>query len=156
MFHRDAVLEAGGYRKEDYPAEDLGLWTRLAHVGDFVGVPEVVVDWRMNPTSITHSNQVAQRAKTAELLADFRLPQASKVTADDVEVELQRYVGTDHAQERSVLLARDLWTARRLGVPASAIRPVLAHLGLRPGSSIRALRGLAQDARSRQQYRESM
>jgi glycosyltransferase involved in cell wall biosynthesis len=156
MFHRNAVLEAGGYRADEYPAEDLGLWMRLAQVGDLVGVPNVVVDWRMNPTSVSHSSQTAQRAMTAKLLSSFALPQAREITADDVVEELEKYKGTEHSFERAVLLARDLWAGRRLGVRSSALRPVFAHLGLRPGSSLRALNRLAKDARIRQQYRESM
>jgi hypothetical protein len=156
MFHRDAVLEAGGYRADEYPAEDLGLWMRLAQVGDLVGVPNVVVDWRMNPTSVSHTSQTAQRAMTQKLLSSFALPQAGDITADDVAEELERYKGTEHSLERAVLLARDLWAGRRLGVRSSGLRPVLTYLGLRPGSSVRALNRLAKDARSRQQYRDSM
>jgi Glycosyl transferase family 2 len=61
MIRRDALLEVGGYRQETYPAEDLDLWLRLAEIGQLANLPEVLLQYRMLPQSI--SGQAAREGK---------------------------------------------------------------------------------------------
>ena len=156
LFHRDAVVEAGGYRAEDFPAEDFGLWMRMTQVGDLVGVPQIVVDWTMSALSITHSKQAVQRAKTGRMVSDFVYPQARSITAEAVAAEVERYRDVPCGEQRLVLLARDLWAGRRLGVQMSAVAEAVKALaggGLR---SLRAARGLRADAVVRAAFRGEM
>ncbi len=149
-------MEAGGYRPEDFPAEDLGLWMRMTKVGDLVGVPQIVVEWTMSASSITHSKQAVQRAKTGRMVSDFVYPQARSITAGAVAAEVERYRDVPCGEQRLVLLARDLWAGRRLGVPLNAVLEavkVLAGGGL---GSIRAARGLRADAGVRAAFRAAM
>lgn len=154
MFDREAVLAAGGYRKEDFPAEDLGLWLRLAHDGQLVGVPHVVVNWSMSPKSISQSHQGAQRAKTAELL-ERMLPALglSQMTRLDVATELARYASASRPGERRVLLARDVRSARGLGVDQSVYRAVVRAVQSHPASSTLALGRLAAEQARRRRLR---
>ena len=156
LFHRDAVVEAGGYRAEDFPAEDLGLWMRMTQVGDLVGVPQILVDWTMSASSITHSKQAVQRARTARMVSDFVYPQARSITAGAVAAEAERYRDVPWAEQRLVLLARDLWAGRRLGVPMSAVGEAVKALVGRGAGSIRAARGLRADAGVRAEFRGGM
>ena len=156
LFHRDAVVEAGSYRAEDFPAEDLGLWMRMTQVGDLVGVPQIVVDWTMSASSITHSKQAAQRAMTARMVSEFVFPQARSITVGVVAAEVDRYRDLPWGEQRLVLLARDLWAGRRLGVTMSAVGDAVKALAGGGLGSLRAARGLRADAGVRAAFRAAM
>ena len=61
LFSREAWKEAGSYRNCDLPAEDVGLWVRLAATGALTSVPI---------TLVTHVHP--RRSKSNELLAARR------------------------------------------------------------------------------------
>ena len=156
VFSRDAVIAAGGYRKEDFPAEDLGLWLRLAAEGDFVGVPGVVVDWTMAPGSVSHSRQAEQRSATQRLLAAWRPALLDQVDDAAVSRELARYESSSHAQERTLLLIRDLraWHQRGERLPGEA--QILRSSARHPVSTLKAGWRLALEARQRRQARSEI
>lgn len=156
VFNRDAVIAAGGYRNEDFPAEDLGLWLRLAAEGDFVGVPGVVVDWTMAPGSVSHSRQAEQRSATQRLLAAWRPALLDQVDDAAVSRELARYESSSHAQERTLLLIRDLraWHQRGERLPGEA--QILRSSARHPVSTLKAGWRLALEARQRRQARSEI
>lgn len=153
VFRRDAVQFAGGYRLEDFPAEDLGLWLRLSQTGKFVGVATCIVDWTMAPGSVTHTRQAEQRARTSELLAGYQPGFLREITDAAVREELARYEISSRSRERAVLLARDYQGWRQRGVPLGGMSEVLKWLGRHPVASASAAWGLRQDARSRRRGR---
>jgi glycosyltransferase involved in cell wall biosynthesis len=52
MFRKSAVLAAGGYRQDFWPAEDTELWNRVADRGPVVRVqPEVLLKYRLHGNS---------------------------------------------------------------------------------------------------------
>lgn len=54
LFRRRAVLDAGGYRPEFWPADDLDLWTRMVERGYGVAVmPEFLLRYRIHAGSIS-------------------------------------------------------------------------------------------------------
>ena len=77
MFNRDSVLEAGGYISDDYPAEDLALWIRLARFSQLRSLPEVLLNYRINPRGITETSRDLMKMKTTtlrrSLLQDLKL-----------------------------------------------------------------------------------
>lgn len=155
LFRREAVLEAGGYQAEDFPAEDLGLWMRLSEVGRFVGVPRVAVDWSLNPGSVSHIRQAEQRRRTAEMLAPFRPSWLNLVDEAAIDGELTRYAAASHGSERALLLLRDLraWQAKAVKIPghAAVLRNLMGH----PLSSLTSGLRLRRDSRSRDRWRRS-
>ena len=156
MYDKQAVVDAGWYRTEDYPAEDVSLWLRLAHHGSFVGVPAVSVDWTMALGSITHSNQGSQRTKTEAMLhSNLPLDLLKGVTPADVARELSAYEGTHLEQERHVLLARDLHSLARLGTGNSAFRESLRALARHPIGTVSATIEIARGKRRRDRARAS-
>jgi hypothetical protein len=64
LFNKDLVIEAGGYLPNDFPAEDLALWIRLSKFSKLGSVPEVLLDYRINPSGITESSKTIMRMKT--------------------------------------------------------------------------------------------
>jgi hypothetical protein len=156
VFSRDAVIAAGGYRKEDFPAEDLGLWLRLSAEGDFVGVPGVVVDWTMAPGSVSHSRQTEQRSATQRLLAAWRPALLGQVDDVAVSQELAMYESSSYARERALLLLRDLraWHQRGERLPGEA--EILKASARHPVSTLRAGWRLAREARQRRHARSEI
>jgi glycosyltransferase involved in cell wall biosynthesis len=156
MLNRDAVIAAGGYRKEEFPAEDLGLWLRLAAEGDFVGVPGVVVDWTMAPGSVSHSRQAEQRSATQRLLAAWRPAVLEQVNDTAVSRELASYESSSHAQERALLLIRDLRAWHQRGERLQGETQILSWSARHPLSTLRAGWRLAREARQRRHTRSGI
>jgi glycosyltransferase involved in cell wall biosynthesis len=60
MFRRDAYERAGGYRAAFYYGQDFDLWLRLAEIGKFQGIDEVLYTARITPDSISGSARLRQ------------------------------------------------------------------------------------------------
>lgn len=67
MFRKQAVAAAGGYRQTDWPAEDYGLWLRLAAQGAFMNLDAPLYVYRENRAGISLQNQTAQAAAVDRL-----------------------------------------------------------------------------------------
>ena len=109
MFSKEAVLEVGGYRVEDFPAEDLSLWLRLSRVGDLRSIPENLLSYRVNPNGVSNTRRTEMLWKKQNLLKDIG------VNPKDIErllLEAQKHAVTyeeySFSTERRLLLARDL------------------------------------------------
>jgi len=153
LLRREAVLTAGGYRVEEFPTEDVGLWIRLAAVGDFVGVPACVLNWTMSPGSVSHSHQEVQRMSTRRLLGSWRPNLLDQVDGDAIRIELARYNMSTFSRRRSLLLLRDLHSWRRKGVRIAGYRELVNDTLRHFGPSLSAGWGLRRDARARSRGR---
>lgn len=60
MFRRDAYERAGGYRAAFYYGQDFDLWLRLAELGKFQGIDDVLYTARITPDSISGSARSRQ------------------------------------------------------------------------------------------------
>lgn len=60
MFRRDAYEHAGGYRAAFYYGQDFDLWLRLAEIGKFQGIDDVLYTARITPDSISGSARARQ------------------------------------------------------------------------------------------------
>jgi glycosyltransferase involved in cell wall biosynthesis len=54
---RSALIDYGGYSWDDYPADDVGLYTRIAQDHPVLTMPDYLVDYRLTPGGITSTNQ---------------------------------------------------------------------------------------------------
>jgi glycosyltransferase involved in cell wall biosynthesis len=70
VLHREKVLAIGGYNV-DVRAEDVDLWWRMALHYDIQFVPEVLIGYRQNASSIT--SQDLMRTHIENLYAQYRL-----------------------------------------------------------------------------------
>jgi GT2 family glycosyltransferase len=61
MFRRDAYERAGGYRAAFYYGQDFDLWFRLAEMGKFQAMDEVLYTARITPESITGAARPRQQ-----------------------------------------------------------------------------------------------
>lgn len=53
MYKRDVICSLGGYPEYAHNFEDYLLWTKLAKAGKLHNIPEPLVKYRLNPTSVT-------------------------------------------------------------------------------------------------------
>ena len=154
VFHRAAVLASGGYRAQDFPAEDFALWLRMLTVGKFVGVPHAVVTWSMSAGSVSHRNQKIQRQLTRELLRDSRIPSLARaITPEDVLCENLRYASCSFRRERQLLLLNDLWALSRVGTPLISVKAAVTPLVAHPILACTGLLSLNSDRLRRRRHR---
>jgi glycosyltransferase involved in cell wall biosynthesis len=64
---RDALLDYGGYRWDDFPADDVALYTRIAQDHLVLTLPEPLVDYRLTPGGITAQHQFRMLVQFAKM-----------------------------------------------------------------------------------------
>ncbi|HXY94531.1 MAG TPA: glycosyltransferase [Acidimicrobiia bacterium] len=69
MFRRDLFTRAGGYRAEEYPAEDYGLWLRMIDLAQVATIPTPELTMRRHGDSISARMRDEQVQRTLELAA---------------------------------------------------------------------------------------
>lgn len=67
MYRKNAFLEAGGYRQEEYPAEDYGLWVRMKSLGKINTAPRVLTEYRFHSRGVSANNYRLQIVRRDEL-----------------------------------------------------------------------------------------
>ncbi len=62
LFHKPTALAVGGYLPEERHAEDFSLWGRMLERGEFIGLPERLIKFRLHPMSVSQKNLELQKA----------------------------------------------------------------------------------------------
>ncbi len=89
LFKKAAALEAGGYLPEERHAEDFSLWGRMLEQGEFIGLPEKLVRFRLHVQSVSRQNL-------------------------EIQQSLARKIGTQHCQKFMKLNAAEAARANTL------------------------------------------
>lgn len=119
LFNRSAVIDVGGYREQDFPAEDLSLWLRLSRIGNLVSVPKVLLEYRVSRNSISGSRRSSALEKKNQLLEKFSINLSDyEYCRDNWQYLFRSYDNAELSAERKYLLIFDLFKASK-------------HLGLR-------------------------
>lgn len=143
LINRKLFLQVGGYRREAFPAEDLDLWIRISAVGDLVGVPEILFEYRRHGSSVTVGKRRLVKAKHAEIIssAEFRalLGKALGNALTNLESTLHRYKVSPKLNLRIFHLILDMYFSLRLkpGVHFSRIKLMLflcRHISVSTGA----------------------
>jgi glycosyltransferase involved in cell wall biosynthesis len=74
LINKAAVKSVGSYQKNDFPAEDLSLWLKLAKIGDLTGVPRTLLQYNFNPNSTSFLRRKEVIAKKHELILKYGIP----------------------------------------------------------------------------------
>ncbi len=109
IVNRDAILEVGGYREEDFPAEDLSLWLRLSRIGAIRTVPFTLLNYRINPLGISSTKRREMLQKKTSLIMEIGINPSdmNKLNSSFSEI-LDIYRDNPNCSERKILFARDL------------------------------------------------
>lgn len=70
MMRKEAVMKAGGYRKEYLWSEDLDLFLRMAEVGRLANLPDLLLKYRSHPGSTNHRLPHVQFELTKKCIAE--------------------------------------------------------------------------------------
>lgn len=82
MFRRDTYERAGGYRAEFYYGQDWDLWYRLAELGQFCSLPQVLYRAQIGVHDISSNRKPQQEQLARASLEALRLRQAGRSDAD--------------------------------------------------------------------------
>jgi len=115
LFNKEAVLSVGGYRTEDFPAEDLSLWLRLSRVGQLVSVPEELLKYQLG-NSVSTNMQLAMKQKTIFLTENIGINEKSVINfLLNWESIFDSYNELSLGTHRKILLMRDFVKIIRSG-----------------------------------------
>jgi glycosyltransferase involved in cell wall biosynthesis len=142
LYRRDALLRVGGYRPELEGGEDLDLHLRLAEVGSLANLPEILLEYRRHPASVSlrrgldrhRAHDAAIREAAARRGIDLaglprRRPPAAVVPAHEVHA-----LWANRALESRYLATarKHAWRAFRAAPFRHWKLPIRAGLGIRP------------------------
>jgi hypothetical protein len=120
ILRTNALRQIGGYRPELEPAEDTDMFLRLAERGRLSNLPEVLLNYRFNQTSICFTRMEVQSKRLQCAIADARnrrgLPQGCHVS------KLRRFSRTRY--EGSII-----YHSLRAGHVRTSVKHLLAVLG---------------------------
>jgi glycosyltransferase involved in cell wall biosynthesis len=160
LFSKEAFIEAGMYKLEDFAAEDLGLWLRMTRTGEFRSIPLPLLKYRLHGNSTVAANREIALTNTKRLLTDTGVPRQildeAFLKANEVVLD---YESVAFEEERSVLFLLNLHQATKymsysMKEKGSFRRYALCRLA-RP-KSIEAISKLEMDLRKRRAYRSTL
>jgi hypothetical protein len=104
------LFEAGGYRKEDFPVEDLSLWLRLSRLGELRSVPSTLLNYRIGSNSVTSERGAEMNTVKARLFSEIGLNQYDvNIFINEFTTIRESYLKYPDAIKRIVLLYRDFF-----------------------------------------------
>lgn len=109
LLNRDAVISVGGYRQDDFPAEDLSLWLRLSRVGSLVTSPEELLEYTINPKGVSSTKRQLQLQKKVQLLGSIGINSPDFIYVAENLLEIfKSYESLNQSAIRKLLLFREL------------------------------------------------
>ncbi len=114
MYRKSAVLDAGGYSEEDFPAEDLALWLRLIEKGKIASIPQQFLKYTVHKNSITSSHRNSMLAKSLALRKNFAQKESGRLILDLFHSNLLMYKNSTNENLRILFALQDLVTFNRL------------------------------------------
>ena len=109
LLSKTAILEVGGYRQQDFPAEDLSLWLRLSRIGDLVTIPKNLLNYRISSNSVSSLRQKEMISRRRALQEEIGINKKDvNFAVANLKNILKSY--TDHPDEslRKILFLKDL------------------------------------------------
>jgi glycosyltransferase involved in cell wall biosynthesis len=114
LFNKEAVINVGGYREEDFPAEDLSLWLRLAKVGKIISAPSCLLHYRIRKGSISSSKRAQALQKKDEVLKNISIQEHDFIYClENLKEIFEIYEKYEKSEQRKILLIRDLLATNR-------------------------------------------
>jgi glycosyltransferase involved in cell wall biosynthesis len=140
MLRKSALEKAGLYRSELEPAEDYALWLALSKQGRLANLPEVLLNYRIHPNSVSSQRAQKQRDVVRELSIGH-LMERGYATSEPEAVGFRSVARGEAANDPSAI------------APYTAVaRRFLAEYPAARGLARRKLLGLAKRSRGRQRW----
>ena len=126
MMRTDALRRVGAYRAPAWPYEDHDLFLRLAEVGRLNNLPDVLLDYRKHPASISAQNGGRRDAILKGIIVDAcrrrGVPVHPEVTVARTSPETT--ADTERFWAWQAVKERHLWTARKYALHTLWRRPL--------------------------------
>ena len=115
LMRRESVILVGGYRSEDFPAEDLSLWIRLSQIGSLVTVPEPLLLYTLNSNSVTGLRYQESKEKAHNLYQQSRISENEiRFAIRNFKNQSENYSNTTFANQREFLHYVDIYRNMRI------------------------------------------
>jgi len=82
MIPTKVLRDAGGYRLDRVPSEDLELFLRLCLLGRVVNLPEILLHYRQHPQSANHTRYEEQNRLKREILTEAHAARGIQLAPD--------------------------------------------------------------------------
>lgn len=126
VFRKDAVIEVGGYRTEDFPAEDLSLWLRLCRIGDLISSAETLLEYSLSLGGVSLNSRKLQISARNRLIQTIGIGEEHLSRSQNAFHEIiENYSGKSHSNLRALLFMQDF--SKISGI---SIRSLLLHSNL--------------------------
>jgi glycosyltransferase involved in cell wall biosynthesis len=160
LLNKEIALGAGGYREEDYLAEDLSLWLRMSRLGLLKSVPTSLMRYRLNGSSISNSRRAQMIQKKDELLKSIGVNQVDiKKFDENWEETWNGYRNHSLADDRKILSYRDYRKCLNLypiyGKISAVKIEMILRLSTSPGTMPSGMR-LYRESKLRMNYRSKI
>jgi glycosyltransferase involved in cell wall biosynthesis len=114
LVNKACVLSVGGYRVEDFPAEDLGLWCRMIEQGEFLSAPTVLLGYRLRGGSISNSNRTIQSLKRDQIINECNSwEELTTCCIEEFASTIHCYLEQKNPTARVILHLRDIFKSSR-------------------------------------------
>ncbi len=108
IFRKDAVVEVGGYRSEDFPAEDLSLWLRLCRAGDLISSNETLLEYSLSLGGVSLNSRKLQTNARNRLIQSIGVGREHLDRAQNAFQEIiENYSGISHSNLRALLFMQE-------------------------------------------------
>ena len=109
FYKKAAVIESGGYREEDFLAEDLSLWLRMSRLGEIISVPKLLLNYRITESSTTSVNRDKAISQKNRILNSILLDRSIFYDCiEDIRFIFEEYDKYEESESRKLLLVNDL------------------------------------------------
>lgn len=109
FYKKTAVIESGGYREEDFLAEDLSLWLRMSRIGEIITVPNLLLNYRISESSTTSVNRNKAISQKNTILKSILLEKSLfDKCLEDIQSIFEHYEKFEESESRKLLLVNDL------------------------------------------------
>ena len=106
---KSAAFEAGLYKSDEYPAEDVGLWTRMSLIGDLESIPEILLHYKLNKSSITAINRKKSLIAKDKIIKEYFVDKNHfSISDEEIDYVIDYYKNYKMSAERTFLFLRNL------------------------------------------------
>ena len=145
IFRKDLVAAVGGYRESEFPAEDLGLWLRLAKFTKIESSPHIGLYYNLNNNSISSRKYAEAKLKTRIMAGEsLRSGLLDDFHAKEVESTLNRYSNSRLGVNRRLLHIYDLLQRDFLKYVSKSERKLIIQIAIHELSKPAAIKGAAE------------
>lgn len=111
IFNRRMAIKAGKYQQHEFPAEDLGLWLRIAQHGKMKSVPEVLLRYRVTQHSISSIKRNQMLAMRNSLILASEVIKTSPPELQMAKSICKSYKNFSHPKPRTFFFLLELWVS---------------------------------------------